>query len=153
MTTVTLTQAQMFQAAVEGCMRQLRAFANGRRHRHGHDGTDNWTMHIEAAGAEVAVARLTGRFWCASFLPDYAGDIGVGLQVRHTARATGRLILHPTDDDRHVFVLARGLMPEYDLAGWIVARDGKRLEWWRELQPGRGAYVVEACHLRPMEEL
>lgn len=149
---VRLTHEEALEAARRGAARKLRALALGRRHRWGYDGTDNWTAHIEAVGSEMAVAKLLGRYYVDTADPDYDGDVGARLQVRHTTRSTGRLIVHPTDPDDHFYVLVTGELPAYDIHGGMYARDCKREEWWTDPGTGRPAFFVPQDALRPLRQ-
>lgn len=141
MITVELTTEEMRTAASVGVERRLRAVARGRRHRHDWSGEGEWGVDINAAAAELAVAKVLGRYWVDTANTDFDGDVGPGVQVRWTARANGRLLLHPDDGDTHVFVLVCGTMPAFTIPGWIRGRDGKRPEWWRQ-DTGRPAFFV-----------
>ena len=85
-----------------------------------------WQAHVEAACAEMAFAKLAGWYWSYS-----AGvfrrekDVG-NVQVRHTEKPDGRLIVTDADEDNDVFVLVRGRAPEFDVVGWAYGRDVKR---------------------------
>lgn len=153
---VRLTWAECEQAVIAGGHRRLRRLrlGTGDAHRWGYDGSDNWTAHIEAVGAELAVARVCDRYWFDDHAPDYDGDVGDGLQVRHTTRRDGRLILHPSDRDDHEFWLVRGQLPAFDVVGSILGRDGKRPAHWTDPGTGRPAFFVpEAALAAPAPQL
>lgn len=152
MSDVLLTWPEAQQAALVGVQRRLRALEHGRRHRHGYDGADNWTKHIEAAGAELALAKHLDRFWADSWAPDYDGDVGPE-QVRHTARADNRLIVHRADPDNVRFWLVTGELPSYRVVGHIAGRDAKRDEYWTDPNTGRPAFFVPHAALLAPEEL
>ncbi len=103
-----------------------------------------WGADIEGVGAEMAVAKALDRFWSPNNRPDKA-DIGERLGVRYTAYPNGHLILHPNDEDGHIFVLVVGAMPEYEVVGHVLGQDGKREEWWREGE--RPAFFVPQGNL------
>jgi hypothetical protein len=109
-----------------------------------------WTRDVEAALAEVAVAKATGRFWDASqwrFRDDVTGDVGP-LQVRSTTQANGHLVIRPHDRDDARFVFVVGVAPHYEIVGSILGRDAKRDEW--KVDPGdRG----KPCWFVPREAL
>lgn len=146
---VRLTAEELQQVAFIGAQRRIRALANGRVHRHGYDGADNWSVHIEAAGAEMALAKARDRFWADSAAPDYHGDVGQRTQIRHTLRRNGSLIVHPDDPDDYALILVTGEAPDYLLPGWIWGREAKRDEWWRT-DTGRPAFFVPQAALRPI---
>lgn len=147
---VKLTLEEGQEATRRGCQRRLRALRLGRQHRHGYDGADNWTAHIEAVGSEMAVAKLLGRYYVDTADPDYGGDVGARLQVRHTTLPNGRLIVHPSDPDDHFYVLVTGELPTYEVVGGLYARDCKREEWWTDPGTGRPAFFVPRDALKPL---
>jgi hypothetical protein len=83
------------------------------------------------------------------------GDYDVaGYQVRTTKGLGRTLILHKSDDDNDVFVLASHVHSRVVyLCGWIRARDGKLSEWWRDPVGGRPAYFVPTYGLKPIGTL
>lgn len=111
---------------------------------------------IECLGAELfAFRKLNLEIplkWIHGLQPDKSGDIGKGLQVRHTKYSTGRLIIHPEDIGRHTFFLVTGPFPTYRLAGWITVKEGQRQENWRELGKGRFTYAVSQDLLHEMKD-
>lgn len=101
-------------------------------------------LEVEAIGAEIATARVLGLDWQdKSIEEDRDGDIQGGIQVRFTNYPTGRLLLHDSDNDDHVFFLVTGNYPNYVVQGWVPCDEGKAVGSVRELQPGRPAICVE----------
>lgn len=149
---VTLTPEEMFAGATVGVRRRIRAILKRRQHRHGYEGGDNWTTDVDAALAEMAVAKALDRFWTDDPAPDYEGDVG-SAHVRATPRKDGCLILHKDDPDEAMFVLVVGRENTWGIVGWIQGRDGKQEEFWRE-DTGRPAFFVpqNALHPPPKEE-
>jgi hypothetical protein len=146
---VTLTQPECAVAAHAGTIRQR--LNQDRTHQHGYTGV-GWDIHIEGAGAEMALAKYLGIYWVpAQMTPqghagDAAADVGP-FEVRQTARANGSLILHKTDFADRAYVLVTGTMPTYNLQGWLYAADGWREEWWRS-DVREPAYFVPQDQLR-----
>lgn len=151
MAEVRLTWAECEQAVIAGGHRRIRRLRNGTgdAHRWGYKGEDNWSAHIEAAGSEIAVAKVLDRYWFDDSAPDYEGDIGTGIQVRHTSRNDGRLIVHKEDPDQQVFYLVRGSLPKFDVVGHILGADAKQDEFWTDPGTGRPAFFVPAHALTP----
>lgn len=106
---------------------------------------------VESTGAEIAVARVLGVPWVEKGRPDPEGDIGEGVQVRHTIYAKGRLLLHADgdrpDNPEHIFYLVTGPFPTYEVVGFISGRRGMTIGVRRELQPGRPCIAVEQHQL------
>lgn len=152
---VSLSQSECRQAAYVGINRRLGAMGAGSTEVYGAvAGGDYWTVDVEAAAGELAVAKALGVFWCPkdSAEEDREGGDVAGLQVRHTRRLTGSLICHNRDRDEDRFVLVLGAMPVFRVAGWIDARAAKSEEFWREDVP-RAAFFVPQHRLRPLDEL
>lgn len=147
---VELTQEEMRVAALIGVERRLRAIARNRQHRYAWTGEAVWAIDIQAAGAELAIAKAIGRYWTDTAEPDAHGDVGDGVQVRWTKRENGCLLLHPTDPDAHVYVLVTGEMPVFEVPGWIRGAHGKDERFWREMT-GRPAFFVPQEALRAFE--
>lgn len=108
-------------------------------------------LEIEAIGAEIAVARAIGRAWIDSDRPDYDGDVGDGVQVRHTRYSTGRLLLHPDDRDDHVFFLVTGVFPEFRVVGYLRGARARAVGRVLVLQPGRPVIAVRQSELTQMK--
>jgi hypothetical protein len=139
---VQLTPSEMVIAATVGSQRRISAILNGRRPNYGSPTANNWGIDIEAAGAELAVAKVFGLWWNALVKNPVLKYPDVGnLQVRHTLRTEGRLIVHATEPDDDVFVLVRGCMPRYLVVGWIKGSDAKHADFWFE-GDGRAAFFV-----------
>lgn len=130
----TFTDAEVMEAAFGGAFRRVTAIKLGRVHRHAYDGEDaggTWTMDIEAFGAEKLVARHMSRYHGWQEETDEDGDVGV-IQVRHTLRRDGCLIVHPDDSDAAPFVLVVGSMPFQRIVGGIFGQRAKDPRFWRD---------------------
>jgi len=154
---LTLTSSEMFQAAVAGILRRLDALKRSRTMPNGtpsESGLNQWNVEIESCAAEMLVAKRVNQFWHAlSAAPTtLPGDVG-RLQVRHTTRGNGCLILHPEDGDDVPFILVTGAYPDLRIIGWIMGRDGKHPRHWCAPNHRRLAYFVPQSQLQPMDEL
>ena len=149
---VRLTNSEMLTAAIIGVRRQVQNLAAGRADAHGASPEDGWTPHVEGSAGEMAVAKAFGMYWTGNMGELGADDVGQ-LQVRTRSRHSYDLILHRRDPDDRVFILVTGRMPEYLIQGWIMARDGKRDEFWADPAKGRPAYFVPKSALRNVDEL
>ena len=148
-----LTPEEFAFARHVGEARQREAEAVGRRDRYGFEGLDPIDNHIHGAASEMLVAKALRRTWLPvvedpKTLPS---DVGSNIQVRHTRHPTGRLILHPADQDDQRFVLVRPRYPEHVIVGWILGRDGKKEKWWEEPIPGRAAFFVPNKELHQLD--
>ena len=78
---------------------------------------------IQAAGAELAVSRVTACRWnmtCGEDLDE--PDLWPCVEVRHTTHRHGGLIIRPRDKDGRIFFLVTGTMPNYCVVGWTRSR-------------------------------
>lgn len=150
---VTLHPHEMVTALYLGGRREIENRLKRRTDRYGCNPQGlGWAEHIEGASGEMAVAKATGRFWAGNNGDLSAADVGL-LQVRTTAWDTGCLLLHPSDKDEQVFILAVGKSPSYRLAGWTFAKEGKRQEFWKDKGNGRPCFFVPQDALREMSSL
>jgi len=68
MATIGLAYEEMLVAAVAGSYRRIRSISRGKKDRHGHSGRDVWSMDIEGALAEMALAKHLGVYWSGSIV-------------------------------------------------------------------------------------
>ena len=127
----TLDPAEFLHAATVGTMRRVLHVLKQKGDRFCAP-DDYWGADIEAACAEMLVARESDRYWIGVINgKDSGGDAGP-YGVRHTLRANGSLILHPSDSDDRRFVLVVGTAPFQRIAGSILGEDGKLEKFWRD---------------------
>jgi len=148
-----LTPSEMHIAAIVGVQRGLDAIRNKRPGRYG-CGFD-FDADIIGCMGEQALAKHLDRYWNGSFGDFKAVDVAHAYQVRASTfdGPTAGLLLHPGDHDDHPFIKVVVRLPVVSLVGWTMGRDGKRQEYWKELQKGRPCFVVPDRTLRPMSEL
>lgn len=153
---VRLTREEVAYGALVGVHRQTSAIFRGARETVSGVGENGlgWTRHVEAALAELALAKFLDRFWDGAgdqrFRGSKLGDVG-RFQARSTSERDGHLIVRPHDSDADVFVLIVGSAPSFTLVGWTFGRDAKRPEF-RCDPGGRGApcFFVPQSALRPV---
>ena len=75
-----------------------------------------------------------------------------GIEVRSTHHVDGHLIIKPKDrDGMPVVLVITARRPDFRVAGWMWAKEGKVPRWRR---PGHGgSWWVPQHALRPMSEL
>lgn len=132
-------------------MRQLQNLYYEREDRYGCNYRTGWTAHIEGACGELVVAKALNRHWSGNIGDLEADDVGP-YQVRTTTYIgpNAKTRIHKGDADHKRFVGVSGRMPNYEILGWIVARDGKREEWWDDpTHENRPAYFVPRTALNP----
>lgn len=154
---VTLALHEIAAAISAGTGRHLRAIQNRRVPvaGFGNRGRFDWKVwyaDVEAVAAEIAVARSLDRYWIDSPLLDRDGDVGP-LQVRHTTREDGQLIIRPGDDNDASFILCVGRLPSFRVVGWAVARECKHDAHWYDDNGRPGCWMLPQAELHDLEEL
>lgn len=148
---VRLSWAELTIAGQIGAMRHVSALKEARPSAYGYSEDDSWTTHIEGAAAEMAVAKALDRYWpplINGSLSASPGDIGNGIQVRSTGRKDGCLIVHPKDNNAHVFYLVISHTPPvYRIVGSMIALAAKHDDFWRTNGVRHPAFFV------PQDEL
>lgn len=135
----------MLKAAGVGVRRKLKNLRIGRQEWYGNSTDENWQQQIEGAMAELVIAKFMRYDWSGLGEPGQP-DVGPD-DVRHTSYSRGCLLLHLGDKDDRVFWLVTGGYGQYQVRGWIVARDGKQERWWRDPKGGRPCFFVPQAHL------
>lgn len=137
-------------AANVGLMRNITAHRDGRQLDKGRT-DDAWGRHIEGALGEYAAAKHLNVCWTPSIgkLDTAVGDVA-GYQVRSTTRQNGSLIVHPADNDDHVFILVTLNLtkPEARVVGHITGRAAKHDRYWRA-DLNRPAFFIPQHALDP----
>lgn len=147
---ITLSNAEMMQAASIGCIRTIRGkgLADPSRSRKKEKGFSQWHLDVEGACAEMAFAKCLDLYWSGIAMDTFnAGDVG-DIQVRHTDLEFGSLILRPADDDSATFALVIGAAPVFTVVGWIHAGDGKKDQWAHGKDSGEPYWRVPQSELR-----
>ena len=85
----------------------------------------SWDFEIDGAAAELVVAKSLNRFYEGPVGNFKGGDVG-DLQVRHTSKEGGRLIVRDEDSDNAYFILVTGVMPTYNIVGYIKGIEAKK---------------------------
>lgn len=150
---VTLTSVETQQAAMVGALRHIEATKRGLSNRFGADPDNGWTLNIEGAAGELAVARVLDRYWGMPVNTfRRGGDVGQ-LQVRTRSRHHYELIVRSADRDTDIFILVTGRAPWFRVHGFMVGADAKRPAWMQRHAGRPAAYFVPQAALRPIEDL
>lgn len=138
---IELGQTEIIHGAMMGVLRQVQNILKARKPAHGAGNEKDWQKHIEGALGELALAKYLGVFW-SGIGKLRAPDVGT-MDVRTAAKHSHRLMIHPGDPDDRVFWFVTGLNGKYQIRGWLLAKDGKRDEWWKDPQgTDRWAFFV-----------
>jgi len=152
---ISLTVDEWLYAAGVGCKRQIDGAMKKRHPGHGSPEkrtNDGWFWNVNGAAGEKCVAKWLGVPWDGSFGDLKADDVEF-LQVRATPGHNNALRLHHEDADEKVFIQVTGIGPTWRIQGFILARRGKREEWFHDRPPpvckptGRPAFWVPQEHL------
>jgi hypothetical protein len=153
--TPSLTTMEMFSAACHGCMRRINAVKQNKSVPYGDPKLNKWGLDIESCASEMIVGKYLNQFWHQTILlgNDKAPcDVGENVEVRHTPRLDGRLIVYERDKDASYFVSVVGAFPEYKIVGWMKGEDAKKDKyWWADAK--YPAWFVDQCDLNPPETL
>jgi hypothetical protein len=132
---VTLNPAEVEVATVIGTWREKIS-----RERRFHDTfptaeEKSLDQNIDAAGAELAASKATDCRWNMTTGDDLAEpDLWPHVEVRHTTRKNGGLIVRPKDKPGRLFVLVVGTCPRYRVVGWKMVEDARRDEFrWNDV--------------------
>lgn len=153
MTQIVLTLGELHMAAEIGVLRQLEAIRKKLPDRHGFDGDTGWTIHIEGAAGEIAVAKVLGKYWGGTVNTFKSeGDVGK-LEVRTRSKDYYDLIVRDNDKDDSIFILVTGKSPTFNVVGWILGKDAKNPEWKQTYGDRPSAYFVPQKELKSIEFL
>jgi hypothetical protein len=148
---IDLSSWEMLMAAQAGVLRQVENLQKKRVPAYGVGVDNNWQIHIEGCMGEYALAKYLGIHWSGKGQLRKP-DVGE-FDVRTASRDNYQLILHPEDPDDRIFWLICGKNGAYSIKGWILGRDGKRQEYWKDPVGGRPAYFVPQSALHSPGEL
>ena len=152
---VSLTWSEARVAADAGVSRQLLALHDNRPDFYGFK-DEPWATHIEAAGAEMAVAKYTNQFWIpyARRPGEVTADVGKDIQVRRRGRKGWNMLMHEADRNDHRFVLVVGNIPDYEICGYMIGSVGKSEKYWGDpYKTGRPCFWIPQEDLLPPEGL
>lgn len=151
---VQLTPFEVAMAAQVGCRRQIESLIKGLKPAYGASPEGAWSIHIEGACGEIAVAKAMGVYWDGSVNTFGKPDIvGSSLQIRTRSKENYDLIVRTKDKDDEVMVLVTGIAPIFEIRGWMVARDAKQHRFLQTYGGRDAAYFVPSKELKPIEEL
>ncbi len=148
MTTIQLTKEECRKAAHAAIERRLTNLFKELKnlHSHGYACGNAWASDIEACGAEIAFSKFIGEKWIGDVNTFHAPDVEGGWQVRYTDRLDGKLIIRPIDSPKYEenFVLVTGLMPSYNIIGYIKGQDAVQEKYlWNPNNAGDAYFVSQ----------
>lgn len=152
-----LTPAEEQTAEREARARQQYATGAGLNNAYGAERDQGASLDVVGRLGEVGVAKLLHLDSPATVGQLDARDVAT-LHVRSTTLLEGSLILHPTDQDNHIFILAvvtqkEGCWTQVHAWGWIRSNDGKRQAFWRDRRVRTPAFFVPQDRLHTMDTM
>ena len=150
---IKLNYLEVHLASQIGMMRQEISLQKGLKDSHGFDGENGWSIHIEGAGGEMAVAKYANTYWMGSVNTfKKINDVGK-VEVRTRSRDYYDLLIRNDDKNEDVFVLVVGKIPDFKIVGWLKGKDAKKPEWLKTYANREAAYFVPQSELNSPESL
>jgi hypothetical protein len=154
---VELTKWELNFAAQVGLTRRIESMTNSNvSPKYGKKPDETlWGIDIEAACAEMAVAKCLNVHWDCSvnrYGKNDCGDV-MEFQVKHTIGEDNSLLVRDNAKDDEIFILVCGQAPKFRVAGWLRGKEIK-LEKYVRAPAGRPpAYFVPQSDLKRPERL
>ena len=144
---MTPTDGELNIGGHVGLLRMLSALRRKRKQQYGLTDDQGLFQHINGAIGEQMTAKHLGVYWSGDIDKiDGAADVGECYQVRATDLRNGKLITHPKDNGHQPFILARILLPDVHLVGWLWGHEAKRQEFWKTENMRYPAFVAWPVH-------
>ncbi len=152
---VRLSTDELYVAAITGAHRHITTIGKGsdRPERRGSKPNTPWEADIEAAAAELVVARTAGMYPTAIIFDGHVAkaDVGENIHVRWTLEHDRCLIVRPgKDPEDGFFFLVTGQAPDYVIRGWITGRDARQDRFVRDPGGVAPAWFVPQSELKPL---
>jgi len=146
---ITLTKFEAWAAITIGAMRNHEAILSNRTARFSERTPGElWGFHIEAAMAEMAVAKYLGIHW------GYGVNTFAVSDIEHTiidVRWSTRSDMKVKKKDTGIIVSVTGICPTYEIKGWMYAKDAQVAEYYHAQPPE--CYFVPHDKINPIETL
>lgn len=155
---VELTAAEMFIATTVGAARRWQTSSKTENLK---DWTgDLWANDVEAARAEMGVAKKLNRYWSGALGDFRMADVG-DTEVRHRVSDLAdenycnrqSLVIRTKDTDAAPFIFVLGRRGRYLLRGWMTGAEAKQDKFVRDPDSRGPAWFVGAEFLHPMSLL
>jgi hypothetical protein len=146
-TIIKLTMEEMMMVTVVAGMRRSESKLNNRKDSHGFNGDGAWDIEIEGCAAEMAYCKLRNQYWSGSVCSFKGADCGDNVQIRHTVRDNGSLIIREGDNDDHYYVLVTGRAPNLKVIGWIKGANAKKEEYKKSPNGREPAFFIHQSNL------
>ena len=150
---VELTAGELVAVAGVGARRRINAIHRARANEFQAGDDRKWGIEINGAAAEYAVSKLLGIHWqgFAEGPSITHPDLAPNIEVRHTGRPDGGLIVYRDDSPNYIYVLVIGGDLSYKVVGYISGVDAQREVYWQgDGKLGKPAFLVKQEHLTPL---
>jgi hypothetical protein len=125
--------------------------------KYGCDERKAFMLDVLGSLGELAAAKALNRYWTGAGTTHYDDkDLGY-LQVRTTDVPGGCLLIRPHEEKLPTIhmpwvLVIQHALDRYELAGWIVGRDGLRREYFGSPNNRQAAYWVPQAQLRGFDD-
>ena len=144
---VSLNANEVLVASYVGMRRNAEAQFKGRKNRFPNAKPgDGWGRHIEAAHAELVVAKALGLYWgfgVNTFCSADIADTRIEVRWTHTHQT---IKVKDEDADDMIVVGVIGESPHYEIIGWVRVSDAKIDKFLYPHDPP--CYFVPKIHTR-----
>lgn len=145
---IILTQHEILMGALAGTLRRISSMGAAYT-----PSSDLWSIDIEGACAEVAAAKGLNMYWSGSVNTFKLPDLACNIQVRHTIKRNGCLIVRNDDANNEKFVLVVGEAPEFFIVGWLYGGEAKDDKYEYNPNNREPAYFVPQDKLHPISTI
>jgi hypothetical protein len=151
---VSLTWAELLQAALVGITRHIASIKKDLQDKHGLKRENAWTVHIEGAAGEMAFAKAMNKYYSSSVNTFKSSDGDVDkLEIRTRADHGYDLIVRKDDKPNRRYVLVTGMAPHFRIIGWLEGSLARRDKWWKTYANRPGAWFVPKNSLKPINTI
>jgi hypothetical protein len=146
---ITLNANEMLVATYIGSRRNAEALHRKRKPRFPEKTPGElWGFHIEAAHAELAVAKYLGVYWGFGVNTFHTPDI---VNTPFEVRWSTKDCLKVRPDDKGIVISVTGTCPNYEIKGWIHAEEAKHEAFLNKQKPE--CYFVPHAKLNDISTL
>lgn len=151
---VKLGWHEILTAGYVGVMRNIIAIKRNLQPGNNAGINNAWTLAIEGAMGELAVASHLSCFWAWTIGQLDRRDVG-GFQVKtNMSRRLDDLIIQPNNPVGEIYIGVLSFCPDFYITGWIDWTEATRKKYSLDMRvPGRPAYFIPRADLEPMSTL
>ena len=144
---IRLNLLEVHLAGSIGLIRQEESLRKGLKDKHGCDGSDGFSIHIQGAAGEMVLAKYLQIYWMGSVNTFTKINDVANFEVKTRSKDSYQLLVRRDNKDSDIFVLVVGTIPNFKIIGWLSGQEAKQEKWLKFHGDREGAYFV------PNEEL